>query len=70
MTTTTFNSLATGQTFDFIDDANPSHNSFFKRCVKLTERRYMSLDDKQIHVVGSIKAKVYHVARSIPDQFV
>ena len=58
----TFKELAIGQTFDWIDDANPSRNSFFARCIKVSVRKYVAIDTGKEYAVGSINAVVYHVA--------
>lgn len=64
---TRFRDLAIGQTFDFVDDANPHLNSFFSRCTKMSARRYTwevwgpqgsaVLETR----VGSINVEVFHV---------
>lgn len=58
-----FRDLLIGDTFDWIDDANRMHNSFFARCVKTSPRKYEACADRSLHyTVGSINAKVFHVA--------
>ena len=60
-----FKSLPVGASFDFIDDANPSFNSFYSRCVKVSPRCYrasLNTFDAPVTLrVGSINAAVYHV---------
>jgi hypothetical protein len=58
-----FKDLKVGQTFDFIDDANPQRNSFYARCKKVSARTYqnISLTSPQTFRVGSINAYVFHV---------
>jgi hypothetical protein len=56
-----FRDLAIGDTFDFIDEQNPTHNSFFDTCVKTTARGYKSLSTDKQYVIGRISAKVFHV---------
>lgn len=58
-----FQDLANGDTFDFVSP-NLSLNSFSERCVKLSARRYRSLETGLVHRVGSINANVYHVERA------
>jgi hypothetical protein len=57
MTTFRFKDLAIGETFDWIGGEAPS---FFKRCTKISPRRYRD-GDGQDHRVGSIFANVYHL---------
>ena len=54
-----FRDLSIGTTFDFIDDANPMHNSFYWRCTKISTRKYRAAGIT--HTVGTIDAKVFHV---------
>ena len=58
---TRFRDLQIGDTFDFIDDANPTHNSFYSRCTKIGDRSYQTPHDGQTYSVGSINAKIYHM---------
>jgi len=59
---TAFRNLQPGDTFDWIDDDKPGHNSFFLRCTKLSPRRYQ--DERGIiHRVGSGYAECFHVRR-------
>ncbi len=55
-----FHELAIGETFDWINPAEPSFNSFYLRCHKTGERTY---EDSNLnkHTVGSIYADVFHV---------
>ncbi len=62
-----FQDLKIGQTFDFISPT--IYNSFYERCRKIGARTYTALvDDGKTNMrygimrVGSVKAKVYHVA--------
>lgn len=57
---TTFGSLRIGQVFDFVNDANPTFNSFYLPCRKISDRRYVD-ETGAVHRVGSIQAAVYHV---------
>jgi hypothetical protein len=59
---TKFRELTIGSTFDFVDDANLHHNSYYQRCVKTGTRTYESLEavPSKMHV-GSIDAQVFHV---------
>ena len=58
-----FEDLAIGQRFDWISDERSAftRNSYFKRCVKTSARKYESVDGQDKCQVGSIKARVYHV---------
>ena len=62
-----FRDLSIGQTFDWIDDANPSHNHFFHRCRKISARKYETVEPggamgKLMDCrVGTTSAKVFHV---------
>ena len=58
--TTRFTDLAIGQTFDWIDDAQPSANSFFLRCTKISPRAYRD-ERGATHRVGWKNAAVFHV---------
>ncbi len=57
----TFGSLCIGDTFDFIDEKNPTHNSFYARCIKTSTRKYEGIDTGNKYRVGSVHACVYHV---------
>lgn len=58
----TFRTLAIGDTFDFIDESKPEYNSFYRRCVKVSPRKYQAIDEpKTVYTVGSVSARVYHV---------
>lgn len=63
-TVTRFRDLAIGQTFDFINDNNRMWNSFYRRCIKTSTRKYQTIDGEPVMQlrVGSVNAKVYHVA--------
>jgi hypothetical protein len=63
MTQFKFKDLAVGDTFDFIDDNNRMHTSFYKRCVKVSDNKYRSLADVATYRVGTIKCNVFHVER-------
>ena len=58
-----FQDLAIGQRFDWISDERSAftYNSYFKRCVKVSARKYESIDGKDKLTVGSVKAIVHHV---------
>ena len=59
-----FKELSLEQSFDFINDDTPGYNSFFKRCTKISNRKYE--DDYGVtHTIGSINADVYHVKDQI-----
>lgn len=62
-----FRDLHVGDTFDWIDDAHPTRNSFYDRCVKTSSRGYRTLDGGATATrnltVGSIAAKVFHVSK-------
>lgn len=58
-----FRDLGVGQSFDFIGP-DPTLNSFYARCVKLSTRTYAALPsdgDVPPMEVGSINCEVYHV---------
>ncbi len=57
-TIATFAALNTGDRFDFISGLG--NDSFFKRCEKISPKRYAD-EDENIHRIGSVKAKVYNV---------
>lgn len=67
--TTRFRDLPIGASFDFVDDSRPGYNSFFNRVVKITSRRYVDAAKysprgtawRDMYVVGSINARVFHV---------
>lgn len=60
---TMFKDLEVWQTFDWINDAKPTENSFFRPCRKVSKHRYCTCDDAPVrdYRVGRISAKVYHV---------
>lgn len=62
--TTKFNDLPIGAKFDFIDEAHPTWNSFYDRCVKRTKRTYSSLRTGLKITVGTVQCAVYHVDTS------
>jgi hypothetical protein len=55
----TFKELSIGQGFDWINPDSRA-NSFFKRCTKVSPRRYIDSDGIS-HRVGRTCARVYHV---------
>lgn len=57
---TNFKNLAIGQSFDFISP-NRMMNSFYKRCTKISARKYRDEDGVE-HTIGSHYARVYNVA--------
>lgn len=63
---TTFEQLDVGQSFDWIDDANPSRVSFWHRCVKTSARTYRSYENGHTYTVGTIKAQVFHPGVPMP----
>ena len=54
-----FRDLSIGTTFDWIDDENPTWNSFATRCLKISARKYRAAGVN--YTVGTVDAKVYHV---------
>lgn len=56
---TMFRDLAVGDSFDFVGP-NWKYNSFYRRCVKVSARKYRD-DDGREHEVGTIDCNVYHV---------
>jgi hypothetical protein len=56
---TKFRDLPIGETFDFVSP-DRMMNSFYKRCTKISARRYRD-DTGTMHRVGSINAAVYHI---------
>ena len=59
-----FKELNIGDTFDFIDDANPGWNSFFDRCKKISPRKYISTDKPRTYIIGSVSAAIFHAKRT------
>lgn len=58
----TFARLAIGDTFDFINMAQPMMNSFYRRCIKISVRKYQAIHaPRTVYSVGSVSARVYHV---------
>jgi hypothetical protein len=61
-----FKELKIGQTFDWVNPA-VRHNSFFKRCRKVSDRSYVVLlpygdmSNEGLIKVGSINAEVFNV---------
>lgn len=60
-----FEDLAIGQTFDWISPERSAftRNSYFKRCVKISARKYESIDGADKCTIGSVKVTVYHVGK-------
>lgn len=56
----TFGQLKIGAEFDFINDAQPMFNSFYRRCTKISARKYRDSEGVEYRI-GSLSAKVYHV---------
>lgn len=56
---TRFKELAVGDSFDWISP-NAGMNSFYRKCRKISARRYRD-DSYKVHTVGSANAEVYHV---------
>lgn len=63
MSPTKFSELAIGQSFDFVNDET-RFNSFFDRCIKISNRKYRSITTGIEYGIGSVKCKVYHVGES------
>ena len=55
-----FRDLDVGQSFDWINDAEPMLPSFWDRCEKTSQRTYRSLSTNHKYRVGSINATVHH----------
>jgi len=55
-----FRDLSINDTFDFISGNN---NSFHRRCMKISPRKYRTIERGMIQVftIGAIAARVYHV---------
>lgn len=62
MTAVQFRDLKIGDSFDWINPAKPTQNSFYDYCVKTGKRTY---DDEKgrTHRVGTINAAVFNVVR-------
>lgn len=43
-----FRDLATGDTFDFVNMSQPMMNSFYRRCVKISTRKYQAIDGARL----------------------
>ena len=57
-----FRALAIGDTFDFINMDQPMMSSFYRRCEKISARKYRALDEPtDVYTVGSISTRVHHV---------
>jgi hypothetical protein len=57
----TFRDLKIGQTFDFVNEDDIQHVSFFIKCRKVGIRKYTAKD--YTHEIGEMDCKVYHVGR-------
>lgn len=58
----TFAQLSIGDTFDWVNMSQPMMNSFYRRCEKISTRKYRAITEpKDVYRVGSISARVYHV---------
>jgi len=55
-----FRDLFIGQEFDFVS-GHIGYDSFYKRCVRISERKYKD-EDGLIHRVGSINCYVYNLS--------
>ena len=60
-----FKDIAIGREFDFISP-HAQLNSFFHRCIKVSARKYKTVDGAAMHGfdsyrVGSVNVEVYHV---------
>lgn len=62
MEKSTFKNLSIGDSFDFINDLTPGYNSFFKRCTKISARKYKD-ETGTVYQVGSTKTAVYHIQK-------
>ena len=58
---TRFKELSNGDTFDFIDDANQTGNSFYRRCKKIGQRHYVPVDGLEVYTIGTVMCRVFHV---------
>jgi len=60
-----FKDLLIGDTFDFMDEENPTHNNFFARCEKISKRKYawgrMEFGGRPESQVGNINVMCFHV---------
>ena len=63
METAKFKNLSIGDTFDFVDPTMIGYNSFFDRCVKVSARKYQSVDTKLVYQVGTVHVQVFNVDR-------
>jgi len=61
-----FRDLHIGDTFDFVSN-NRMFNSFFDRCIKVSARKYKSIDNPRnaefTYTVGTINCSVFHVEK-------
>lgn len=55
----TFKELRIGQTFDFVSP-DRLYNLFHDRCVKISARRYRSLNSGLLFTVGTVKCRVFN----------
>lgn len=56
-----FKQLHIGQVFDFVNPTPGAYNSFFKRCVKISDRKYVCSDGYE-HRVGTTSVHVFNVS--------
>jgi hypothetical protein len=56
-----FSEMKIGQEFDFVSPDPKVRNSFFDRCVKISPRKYRSLQTGLEMSVGTIRVRVYNV---------
>jgi hypothetical protein len=65
---TTFKELAIGDTFDWAKPDSRA-NSFFRPCMKVSARRYRTIDGGPIEylTVGSVRAEVSNVNAYVYD---
>ena len=59
-----FRDLQIGQSFDFINDSDIMKTSFFKRCIKISGRKYIGVDNVS-YTIGSINANVFHIDENV-----
>ena len=55
----TFKDLAIGQRFDFVSP-DIGYNSFYYRCIKISPRRYRSVETQIVYMIGTTKCVVFN----------
>ncbi len=58
-----FKDLEIGEEFDFIAPNNTGYNSFFDRCRKISERRYISIYSGGQYCIGTANCEVFNVTK-------